>query len=344
MQYVSEIGKIYDSILFCVEYFNETFSRESILDNNTKDYYREIKTNISSLPLILSPFFFHHDDSPTALSLFFEEQIDFNRDNINTFLKKITTASNILFAKIVDVIFLDQENSDNQKIAISPLIAPETYIKALFDSDYTDNFKLQVALLFGNFNYAVSVLVDTLRTVFAQVNCLYLKYNDMIFFVFEQVRSERNVELYQKVYAIDILSTEKPVAIALSMFSPHMIKFDLHDNHFQAFLGIKHEEQLSLYYDKNNIDLRQLLIAVGNDIRLSIIDSLQESGELTVAALSKKLKIPPTTVLRHVEILHNSGVLFITRKSGLQIFYQLNRDLCLKATNLINNKYGGKSQ
>ena len=342
MRYVPEIGKIYDSIMFCIEYFNETFSRNSILDNKAKDYYQEIKTNISSLPSILSPIFFRHDDSPNAISLFFTEQIDFNTDNIDTFFEKITTLSDILFAKIVDEIFRDQQDSDNQKTGISPLIAPETYIEALSDADYTDNFKLQIALLFGNFNYAISVLVDTLRKVFAQVNSLYLKYNDMISFAFEQVHSERNVELYKKMYAIDILSISEPSLIAISILNSYIIKFDFKNDNVRLILGVNHEKQLNFRFDETTIDLRQLFIAIGNDIRLSIIDSLQECGELTVAALSKKLQIPPTTTLRHVETLYKSGVLFITRKSGLQIFYRLNSDLLLKAANLINNKFGGE--
>lgn len=108
-------------------------------------------------------------------------------------------------------------------------------------------------------------------------------------------------------------------------------------------LGFKHEDDLNLQFDEQHINLRQLLIAIGNDTRFSIIEALFEKGELTASSIAKRLGVPSTTVLRHIEILYNCGAIYISRKSGLQIFYKINYHLLKSANKLITKKLGGKT-
>ena len=108
-------------------------------------------------------------------------------------------------------------------------------------------------------------------------------------------------------------------------------------------LGIQYYKDLSFRFDNQNIDLKELLIALGNNTRLSIIQHLWEGEDQTAASLSKNLRLPPTTVLRHVEILYKSGIVFISKKCGLQVFYQLDRSLLKKAAELCINRIGGTS-
>lgn len=341
-----QIGKIYDTLFYCVKYFNENSVQEMITNYFTDPSfmevcYQEIKETIPTLPPILAPIFLYQDQMPTAMTVFFDEQIDFKNDTIDTFLKKIASKSDIIYSEAVNLIFHNYQNLGNRTIA--PLIAPEAYIEALSDSDYSDNFKLQIALLFGNFNYAVSVLIEQLRAIYVQVDALHQKYAEKLAVEFEQIQSNRNIQLYKQLLDLDIAGINKKCYFAISLLNQYTTKSFVSDEIIALLIGFKHEENLNLQFDNQNIDLHQLLIAIGNDTRLAIIQTLIEKKELTASSIAKIIEIPTTTVLRHVEILYNCGIIYISKRSGLQIFYRLNYNLLMNSNKLIYYKLGGKA-
>lgn len=346
MKNTPEIGKIYDTIFFGIEYFNEDAVKKAITNNFTDssfmdECYRDVKEKIFALPPILAPIFLYHDQTPTAITAFFDEQINFETDTIDTFLKKITSKSGILYSKIIESVFKNNQNLDNKIIA--PIIAPDAYVEALSESNYSENFKLQVSLLFGNFNYAISVLTQKLQEIYVQVDMLHQKYADSLSVETQQIQSERNLQLYKQLYSIDIASYHDNAFASISLLNQYISKIISKDNNIELLFGFKHEEDLNRYFDEQNIDLRQLLIAVGNDTRLSILQTLMEKEELTASSIAKIIEIPTTTVLRHVEILYNCGAIYISKRSGLQIFYRINFNLLTHANKLISYKLGGKA-
>lgn len=342
MKYCPEIGKIYDTLFYCLEYYNEDVVKKVITHRFTDtsfmtNCHEEIREKIPSLPSILSPIFFCNYQKPCAISDFFDEQIDFENDNFDSFIRKITSKSEILYSKILERVFHDEQESDNRTIV--PLIAPESYIEALTDSNYSENFKLQISLLFGNYNYAISVLTEQLRYIYAQVDALYSKYAEEINAEAEQIQSERDAHLYKQLLDLDINNR----FFAISMLNQYITHFFGISGNEVLLLGYKHEEDLHLRFDEKTIDLRQLLIAVGNDTRYSVVQLFLEKEELTASNIAKILDLPPTTALRHVEFLYARDVLYISRRSGLQIFYKLNYNILKGAAKLIANKLGGKS-
>ena len=346
MENKPEIGKIYDSIFFCIKYFNAGTINDSVSATYIdiqfmEDCYQEIKANISALPSILSPFFHSHNQNPNAITSFFSERIDFEEDTLDIFICKISEASDILFSKVYNNIFQDEQIAEIQ--IISPHVVPISYITALSDLNYPDDFKLQIALLFGNFNYAINLLIDTLRTVYKQVEALHHKHLNKLQYAFAQIRSERNIAFFHKLYSIDLLSNSEPTLATISLLNQGIVKIILKKEKIELLLGIQYYKDLSFRFDNQNIDLKELLIALGNNTRLSIIQHLWEGEDQTAASLSKNLRLPPTTVLRHVEILYKSGIVFISKKCGLQVFYQLDRSLLKKAAELCINRIGGTS-
>ena len=339
-----EIGRIYDTVFYCLTYFNEKAVEEVILNEflNTafmQRCYQEIKVNIPSLPEILRPVFYYNQQS-SVMTDFLTEQIDFKNETIDSFLKKLVSSSDVLFQKTIERLF--KNDVCTQKRSISPIVAPASYIEALSDADYPDDFKLQISLLFGNFNYTIALLAETLQEVYTQVDLLHQKYADQLSFAFRQLSGERNIELYRQLLSLDIHDTNDQVCVALSLLNQYIIKVISKDGNIGLLLGFCYEHTLNLRFDEKNIDLKQFLIAVGNDIRYSIIEELTDHGELTAASLAKLLQIPPTTILRHVEVLYRQGIIYISRKTGLQIFYQLNQDLFSKIGYLLKNRFGGK--
>ena len=213
MENKPEIGKIYDSIFFCIKYFNAGTINDSVSATYIdiqfmEDCYQEIKANISALPSILSPFFHSHNQNPTAITSFFSERIDFEEDTLDIFICKISEASDILFSKVYNNIFQDEQIAEIQ--IISPHVVPISYITALSD-----------------LNYAINLLIDTLRTVYKQVEALHHKHLNKLQYAFAQIRSERNIAFFHKLYSIDLLSNSEPTLATISLLNQGIVKIIL---------------------------------------------------------------------------------------------------------------------
>lgn len=73
--------------------------------------------------------------------------------------------------------------------------------------------------------------------------------------------------------------------------------------------------------------LSQTLKALSDPIRLRIILLLQTEGELCVCDLMAVLKLPQSTVSRHLAYLKRSCWVD-TRRQGLWMYYRLSRESC----------------
>lgn len=73
--------------------------------------------------------------------------------------------------------------------------------------------------------------------------------------------------------------------------------------------------------------LAQTLKALSDPIRLRIIILLQAEGELCVCDLMAVLKLPQSTVSRHLAYLKRSCWVDI-RRAGVWMYYSLSRDSC----------------
>jgi ArsR family transcriptional regulator len=73
--------------------------------------------------------------------------------------------------------------------------------------------------------------------------------------------------------------------------------------------------------------LAQTLKALSDPIRLRIILLLQSEGELCVCDLMAVLKLPQSTVSRHLAYLKRSCWVD-TRRQGLWMYYTLSRESC----------------
>lgn len=73
--------------------------------------------------------------------------------------------------------------------------------------------------------------------------------------------------------------------------------------------------------------LAQTIKALSDPIRLRIIMLLQAEGELCVCDLMAVLKLPQSTVSRHLAYLKRSCWIE-TRRQGVWMYYQLSRESC----------------
>lgn len=82
---------------------------------------------------------------------------------------------------------------------------------------------------------------------------------------------------------------------------------------------------MRLFYhpDLKDISLAGILYALGDPVRLEIVQRLAERGELPCAALD--CDVPRSTMSHHLRVLRESGVLYC-RKEGTQHFNSLRRN------------------
>ena len=66
-------------------------------------------------------------------------------------------------------------------------------------------------------------------------------------------------------------------------------------------------------------EMARMFYALGSKTRLSIM-TLLTSGEMGVAAIQKKLKLPQSTTSHNINLLREGG-LVVNRREGKQVFY-----------------------
>ena len=79
----------------------------------------------------------------------------------------------------------------------------------------------------------------------------------------------------------------------------------------------------------------QIFKALSDPIRLRIVLLLQSEGELCVCDLMAVLKLPQSTVSRHLAYLKRSCWVD-TRRQGVWMYYQLSRESCEMCRELID--------
>lgn len=325
MYYNSEIGKIYDTIYYCIEYFNKHEVETHILDYYPNaefmfECFEELNEQIPHLPSILEPFFYYKNEIPTAVSCFFAKQIDFEQATIDHFVSNITANASVLYQNTIDSIFHSHKPLDTTNIL--PAVAPAIYIQSINDLDCSTEFKLQVSLLLGNFNYAISQLVDTLKQVYSYVDSLHCKYKNGLSQEYANIFSNDKAKLYHQFFKFD--SSVEIKSASISLLNQYVVFYQRKGDQVYVLVGLNHEDALTDDLCEDQITVDNFMTTCGNEFRMSVIHALISNRELTTSQMAKMIGCPVTTLIKHIEVLRSNRVIYISRRSGLQIFYQLN--------------------
>lgn len=335
-----EIGKIYDSIFYGAMYFHGNIVLEKI-DNFFLDHskietiFNEMKPRVPTLPSILSPIFLPRLNGMCALTSFFHEQIDFSHETIDSFLCKIAAQSSLLRAKIATFLFSDMPSNVAQNMG------PDSFMNLLLASEYSQEFKLHTSLLFGQFEYAINLLITYLRMIYIQVDLLHQKESATISSVLDRAHSKQNEELYNRCCMASFsmeFKNDSSTILSISLLNPYLYYVALESQQYRCIIGSQNEKGARFQAEEPIIDLTQVLLALGHPTRLAIINTYREFGELTAATVSKQLQMPPVTIVRHISILCESAILNVSRREGIQIFYKLNYNI-LETAIKVANKY-----
>lgn len=337
MTYIPEIGMIYDSIFFLIVHFNP----QEIENNYTKQYrnsgftrncYQSIADQITYIPEFLLPFFTIKDGLSSPLSMFFSEEIDYQNDTIDSFIVKITTKSERLHQMTYQCIF---DKASNENVSISSA----EFIKDLSKLNATTEYKLNLSILFGNFSFVTAELAKILKKTYLCVKNLHKKYEKEIYTKIGQIENEATSHLYQKLLKVESQELFSST-ISICLLNQHLVLGSYSEiNGLFILLGYLFDQSFAEQFDATDIPVDEFIVSCGNEIRLKIIDMIAKHGELTTTQLAKQLDIPVTTVIRHINMLNNSKIIYIHKRDGLQIFYKLNIDLFKRMQTILNNKF-----
>ena len=343
MEWHEEIGKIYDTLFYCIEYFNHNTLDNIIPTNNplycfAENCYKDISGRVSSLPTILEPFFITRESLPCAMTSFFFRHMNFISDTFDSFLIKITANSNDLYNITVNYLLSDKINDPSSSSFVA---SPDTLMQALESSTLPDSQKLHISFLAGNLSYAVALLIHHLREIHIEVNNLHTAYADELRKAADSVTSEQTLQLYSDILRHDFTDDYDKTHFAVSLLNPYIMRSAGKNEYTEVLFGVFYENYLKSRTDEDSIDLRHFFIALGNDTRLSVLKALTEHKELTATMAAKTVDQPVATVLRHIDILYTNNIIYISQRKGLNIFYKINYEMLIRAFNIINNKLGG---
>lgn len=314
-------AKIYDTIFFFIEYFNPK-DIESGFTNVYDDTsfmlscYEQVKAEVEDIPGYLSPLFLSPNGTVSPMSQFRSDYFDFENDNIDSFIVKIITNSDQIKDRTYNQVFGKSESKN--------------YLEAIQSLDAPLEFKLQVSLLFGNFDYAIKTLTVLLKRVYLSVEKLNKKYEREIASRFEQIQSQVNIRAYQNFLKYDVSRIDS-TEVSVCMLNQYVVYHVDTPKNFFMILGYKHEETFEK--KANNVDIispEQFILCCGNELRLKMLNAFCKHGELTTSQISQILDCPVTTTIRHINILSNNTLIFISKRDGLQIFYKINAVLFKK--------------
>lgn len=327
MIFQSEAGMLYDTIYYGVVFFNRS-EIEKYAQSNCKNpqkiiaYYDELQEKIPPLPAILAPFFYYKYEIPSVVSSFFASYLGIaNADalTLDEFIESLESNEQRLYQKVVRSVL---QISDERVSEYLPTTDPAAYIEAIERLDLPPDFKLQIAFLMGNFGFGVSKLAETLKQVYKYIVDFRQEHKEEIIREYEDILKNHKVEQYRQYYCFD--GASEFVGISISLLNPHVMFCYPDQIHVRLLVGIMHDEMLDSYLNNEQVSLDSFLVACGNERRVAIIRALLEHGELTNVQLAQIIGCPATTLISHVEALHNNNIIRVSKRHGVKIFYRLN--------------------
>ncbi len=315
MNFSPEMGKIYDTMFFLIEYYNKDFIEKNFkgkfLDISTMEaYFQEVKAKVETAPVYLAPFFYLTSDHPSIISnLFIKHFCEINGE-LHNLLEIIRNKHETLRTDVLSL-FLDDNDAYNE------------LIQSLSISTN------QVAFLFGRFDQVIDEMCDFLETVYRAVDNLHTAHRDNIEAVFEQNSADTNKLLlneYMKLSQDDI----KNSTVTYSILNQYLLFGATFNGSVTLLLGTKYDEKAVIEFDSSLSSADNFLTVCSGELRVKMLHALIDHKELTATQMAKLIGCPPTTLIRPISILQDNKIIYISRRSGLQIFYRLNIPLFKK--------------
>ena len=323
-------AKIYDTIYFHLMYFNGVEINDGYNSDddeaNSNQLYSEISTGLQP-PRILYPFFKFSSDRPCIISYFFSKETDDPLTiDIDSFTKCLLAKSDRLYEITLNETFSEYERKSGKKVV--PSASPSDFVTAIDNLKGSTEYKLQTALLFNNFTYAVDLLIDSMKKVHKKVSWLHENYKDRIEKAASEIEANNYLQAYAEKFRRDLGEVDDTkTLLTITLLNQYVVYWRKNNNRLiLAMLGLRHNKYAGDAMENVSGLFSDFVIASGSVLRMKMLEGLAEKREMTLSDFARYVDSQPTTVIRNLQILKNSNIIVVSRHEAQQIFYKINTE------------------
>ena len=338
MKYNEHIGQVYDVIYYGVIYFNKPsvikkFTERKHNLDGAFSFFEEVKNSCKPLPQCLYPFFYYDSVTPSVLSEYMREHINFHKHKMQDYLNIIQNKTK-LKKYVFDHLFGNLSDNDRNKL----LEKDSATVYSVFDNQQWENtMKDQTTLLVYNFSYAADTLYEYLKEIYKHINYLHTKYSDIINQLIEETTKKEMLILFEKSYSLNEIAANKQF---FSLCFMHQFIYWNENSKYKEFIfifGIKYKESLYNNCNNNPISAEKILHLLGDPIRFNIINLLKKNKFLTQSDISRLANISSSTAFSVTNFLWDEAVIKKNHQDGRKIYFKLNNDFFIMAEDIISN-------
>ena len=270
------------------------------------------------------------------ISEFMRQSVDLHNDSMDDFVVHIREKSDLLYKLAVDIIFSRYEHETGNKVV--PSASPSNYLTAIDFISEPSEYKLQVALLFSNFSYAINILIDSLQGVYNEIINLHKRYADLTKTVYNEIEKDDSIvkRLYGVNTSVDV-STVKDATITITLLNQYIIFYSIQDSRISfLMLGLHFQNCYSEYSGNNFSQASDFIVACGSTLRMKMLEGLISKKEMTLSEFARYVDSQPTTVIRNLQILKDSNIIVVSKHEAQQIFYKINTELLRQVRTSLN--------
>lgn len=269
-----------------------------------------IKAEELEIPDYLAPLFIHRDDPTRQISRMFMNSSNLWNGSIDDFTEILTTKSDEFYKYAYEFIFGNTETEEN-------------YIVALEIIDASVEYKLQVSMLLGSFSYAMGILAALMKRVYRCVDEPHRRHREELEAKFREIDSEDNRQLNLLIMKRSSVDFSR-VTVSICLLCQELVMTNIRGDDVFLLFGFYYKEGIENRIDGAGISAENFIICCGNKLRLKILRTIAEKGELTSSKIAGILSCPVTTTIRHMKLLSENNLIKVSRRQGLSVYYEVN--------------------
>lgn len=340
VKFLHKPGYIYDLLTLFVFYFNkEHWNSYYVNPANSQDDLKYIKE-------IIDDFSY----TPDELSLFFSSDAEKGSFLIN---KYFLCYKDELINKM-DLDFLVSEISDVKEFSqrLLDFFFPDSCVKANYrersfftilstlikESKYSDNVKNKLILFFIEPEKYIDVLKKELMNKNGFLSDIYKNKYKILAETQDNFDYEHLSNQLKSVNKMSIDYTKyDEVYISICLVNRIVISGFLFENSCLQIIGYNYLESLkTVLLNEFKFDIEVFGKIVSDKNRLEVIRMLSENMELTTSEIAIKLGTSVNAAYYHLDMM-NQAVMIKSRNEGRTVFYKLNKEYFIKASDYIKN-------
>jgi len=193
----------------------------------------------------------------------------------------------------------------------------------------------QIARLFGDFSKSIDDLCVSLQAVYHEVEELHERNASELTELFDEYQTEK----YQVLLANYLNATVDhidPATVIFSVLNQYIIFAKPTPSTPLFILGNKSNMILLASSDNEYSTVDNFILSFSGETRVKILHAFVDHTELTSSQIARIIGCPPTTLIRPIAMLLDSKLIYVSRRTKLQIFYRLNTPLLKKTYKNLN--------